>query len=549
MPQLSVIVATYNRAPSLRACLEALARQTLAASEFEVVVVVDGSTDGTDTMLASLETPFALRVVRQGNQGQAAAANRGLQESTGEWCLFLDDDIRAEPGLLAAHLAAQRAHDRTVSVGPIRMILQSDADWFTSLYAEEWNAHYTRLDQVGSPSYKDAYGGNLCVPRAALVELGGFATDLPAGYDIELAFRLVQHGLRVAYVPEAIVSQHETKRGHRLVADFERAGAVAIDLYRRHPPILAGHLGSFRGGDGRWVWLRRLLLALDLPPTLMLRLGPLLPRRTWRNTWAGLIVRHSRWRGIRRCVTRDQWRRLTRATPILVYHAFGDASEPASRYVMPIDRFERQMVWLRRLGYRVIRLEELARSRREWRLPPARSVVITMDDGYADNYTLALPVLRRQTIPATLFVVSEAVGRRNDWSRGDELEARPLVSWANLRGLLEAGVSIGAHTRTHPRLPRLSRPDAESEIVGSRTDLELKLETPVTMFAYPYGELDETAQDLVERNGFLGGCALGDCLSEAADPVQALGRIEIFGTDSLVTFIRLLLGRRVHRRF
>jgi peptidoglycan/xylan/chitin deacetylase (PgdA/CDA1 family) len=329
------------------------------------------------------------------------------------------------------------------------------------------------------------------------------------------------------------------------VADFEKRGAVAIELYRRHPPILAGHLGSFRGGDGRWILLRRAMLALGLPPALLLWLGPLLPRRSWRHTWAGLIDSHSRWRGIRRCVTRDEWRRLTWATPILMYHAFGTEGEPASRYVVPIGRFERQMTWLRWMGYRVISLEELVQSRRE--LPPARSVVITMDDGYADNYTLALPVLHRQSIPATIFVVSQIVGGRNNWSRGDELEGRPLVSWTDLRALRDAGVGIGAHTRTHPLLPRLGRREAESEIVGSRADLERALETPVTMFAYPYGEFDETAQALVERNGFLAGCGVGDCLNEAATPVQALCRIEVFGTDTPITFLRLLLGRRVRR--
>ena len=548
MPELSVIIATYNRAASLRACLEALARQTLSAHEFEVVVVVDGATDATGAMLASLEMPYPLRVIHQRNLGQAAAANRGVQESTGTCCLFLDDDIQAEPGLLAAHLAAQRAQEDIVSMGPIRLVLRGHADWFARRYAEEWNANYARLDQLRHASWKDAYGGNLCAPRAELLELGGFATDLPAAYDVELAFRLVKHGMRVVYVPDAIVSQHETKRGRRLVADFEKRGGMAIELYRRHPPILTGHLGSFRGGDGRWILLRRVMLALDLPPRLLLWLGPLLPRRSWRDTWAGLIDSHSRWRGIRRCVTRDEWRRLTWATPILMYHAFGNEDEPASRYVVPIGRFARQMTWLRRMGYRVISLEELVKSRREWRLPPARSVVITMDDGYADNYALALPVLRRQAIPATLFVVSRTVGERNNWSRGDELEGRPLVSWTDLRALRDAGVGIGAHTRTHPRLPTLRLQEAESEIVGSRTDLERALETPVTMFAYPYGEFDETAQAMVERNGFLAGCGVGDCLNEAATPLQALCRVEIFGTDSLITFVRLLLGRRVRRR-
>jgi GT2 family glycosyltransferase/peptidoglycan/xylan/chitin deacetylase (PgdA/CDA1 family) len=548
MPQLSVIIATYNRSAPLRACLQALARQTLPASEFEVVVVVDGSTDATEAMLGSLEVPYPLRVIPQPNRGQAAAANRGLDESTGRWCLFLDDDIHAEPGLLAAHLAAQRTHDGVVGLGAIRLVLPSDPDWFAVCYAEEWNGHYVRLEQHGQPSWFDAYGGNLCASRAVLVELGGFATDLAAAYDVELAYRLRERGMRLVYVPEAVASQHETKRGGQLASDFQKRGAVAIELYRRHPAMLAGPLGSFRGRDPRWNLLRRAMLALDLPPALLVRLGMLLPRRSWQRKWAGLIHSHSRWRGIRRSVDRSEWRRLTWATPILMYHAFGGKGETASRYVVPIGRFARQMTWLRWMGYRVISLEELVKCRREWRLPPARSVVITMDDGYADTYSLAMPVLRRHAFPATLFVVTQAVGGRNHWSRGDELEGRALVSWSDLRTLLDGGMGIGAHTRTHPVLPTMSGPQAEEEVIGSRTDLERALGATITMFAYPYGEFDASIEDLVERAGFLGSCGVVEGFNDGATPVQALCRMEVFGTDSLITFALRLLGRRVRRR-
>jgi glycosyltransferase involved in cell wall biosynthesis/peptidoglycan/xylan/chitin deacetylase (PgdA/CDA1 family) len=547
MPPLSVIIATYNRAASLRTCLEALRRQTLPAGEFEVLVVVDGSTDGTAAMLASLETPYSLRVLSQSNAGQPAAANNGLAQAGGEWCLFLDDDIYAEPGLLAAHLAAQREHGGALSTGPIRLILPARPDWFAARYAEQWNRHYRMLDQGGRPTWLDAYGGNLCAPRTALVEAGGFATDLGAGYDVELAFRLTRRGLTLVYAPDAAVSQYETKRGRTLLAGFQQHGAAAIELYRRHPGVLPGLLSGYRGRDARSTLPRRALLVLDLPPGLLGRVGPLLPRASWQRKFAALLQSYSRWRGVRRAADPELWRRLTWAIPILMYHAFGGPAEAPGRYVLPIGRFERQMRWIRRRGYRVISLEELARCHREYRLPPAKSVVITMDDGYADNGSLAAPVLRRYGFPATLFVVTRAVGASNRWSRGDELEGRAMLSWDELRTLLADGIAIGAHTRTHPRLPDLPPGAAEEEIAGSRADLERELGAAITLFAYPYGELDPATQGLAEGAGFLASCGVEQGLNDAATPLQALRRMEVYGTDSLVRFALGLMSGRIRR--
>jgi peptidoglycan/xylan/chitin deacetylase (PgdA/CDA1 family) len=94
----------------------------------------------------------------------------------------------------------------------------------------------------------------------------------------------------------------------------------------------------------------------------------------------------------------------------------------------------------------------------------------------------------------------------------------------------------------------MSGPQAEEEVIGSRTDLERALETTITTFAYPYGEFDASTEGLVERAGFLGSCGVVDGFNDAATPVQALCRTEVFGTDSLITFALRLLGQRVRHR-
>ena len=78
-----------------------------------------------------------------------------------------------------------------------------------------------------------------------------------------------------------------------------------------------------------------------------------------------------------------------------MYHAIGREDEPASRYVLPASRFRRQLAWLKLRRYNVIGLEEFVRLRTENCLPPSKSVVLTFDDGYADNVELGLPALEQ----------------------------------------------------------------------------------------------------------------------------------------------------------
>ena len=189
----------------------------------------------------------------------------------------------------------------------------------------------------------------------------------------------------------------------------------------------------------------------------------------------------------------DLWQQWMARTPILMYHAFGAQGEKPSRYVVSAQRFAQQMAWLKRNGYHVLSLAEFAAFQRERRLPPVRSVVITIDDAYTD-VQIAHSILQRYHFPATLFVVSGCVGDANRWDQADELSGRPLLDWPELKTLARDGIEIGAHTRTHPHLRALTAEQAQAEIGGARADLERELGTPIRTFAYPYGEYDGVSE-------------------------------------------------------
>ena len=538
MIELSIVIPTYNRAERLRVCLEALNRQTQAASEFEVVVVIDGSTDRTIEMLERFQAPYLLRSIRQENSGQARALNRGILEAAGRYILFLDDDIVADPQLVAEHLQAQHQYPRAVVIGQITLSLAADAGWYAQAFAQGWRDHYEGLNrQKKEFTWEDCYSGNMSAPREALLACGGFDANVIRGFDVELARVLEKAGYSLIYWPSALACQDEGKSFRQLSRDAENAGKADVLLYRQDPLRLSESLASLAQGSWRKLLVCRLLLMFHIPARWLEFFGRFMKNASRRRSLYKLIQTLCSWRGIKQGAGRALWRQLTYGTPILMYHAIGLPHEPAGPYVMPAHRFATQMTWLKRMGYRPITLEQLLGCQRERRPVPARSVVVTFDDGYADNYTHAYPVLQQQAIPATIFLVSGYVGLANKWDEQNQLAGRPLMSWSQIQEMMGQGVQIGAHTCTHPVLTAIPSNRAEEEIALSRKQLEDRLGAPVEVFAYPYGEYDSSVQAMVQRSGFAAGFTADAGLNTPLTPIFSLRRIEIRGTDSLLRFL------------
>lgn len=539
--ELSIVVPTFNRCAQLRECLEALGRQLDAGPGFEVVVVVDGSTDDTLSMLESLRTPFPLQVVRQENRGQAAALNRGIEEARGVYCLFIDDDIVAQSGLVKTHLEAQRARDNLVAAGQITLGLPLDADWYLRAFAAGWARHYEALNSgAATLAWEDCYSGNLSAPREALLRSGGFSTGLSRGLDVELAHRLAESGCTLAYLPGAIGCQQERKGFRELAHDAEQAGASDFVMYRDDPRKLSSALASFTALGWRKLLVQRVLLALRLPPWLLALPGRFIPTERQRESWHGLLQRLCYWRGVRRATRGTKlWAQLTSGTPILLYHALARPGEPASTFVMPAKRLTSHLKWVRRFGYRPISLEAFLDFHRDRRFPPARSVVITFDDGYLDNFDTARPILRALDVPAAIFLVSARLGQSNDWDRSGPLAGRRIMTPEQAMQLPADHISLGAHTRRHVRLTALPAPEAAAEIVGSREELEKLLRLPITTFAYPFGLHDAASRELVSASAFAAGLTVDPGLNSPSTPANELRRAEIEGTDNP---FRLLLA-------
>ena len=184
--------------------------------------------------------------------------------------------------------------------------------------------------------------------------------------------------------------------------------------------------------------------------------------------------------------------------PILMYHRVlpRGSADPDDPYSTPIEMIESHLDWLGQRGFAPVPLDLALQPPQQGE---GRRFAVTFDDGYGDFLELALPLLRRRGVPATVFAVSNAVGGRSHWDRG-----APLLSAAGLRELQSEGIFVGSHGRTHRRLAGLPHAELESEVAGSKQDLEELLGAPVRHFAYPYHSLDGMAMEAVRQAGFEG---------------------------------------------
>jgi len=184
------------------------------------------------------------------------------------------------------------------------------------------------------------------------------------------------------------------------------------------------------------------------------------------------------------------WRPRVRGLPVLMYHKVGDCpagSRLRKLWVSAAD-FRRQMDYLQRRGYTSLLLSELRDAelgRRPW---PEKPVLITFDDGYANNVEVAAPLLRGAGMKGNIFLVFETVGQHNFWH---DPAAEPwvrMLTWDAVARAQDSGVlEFGSHTMRHADLSRVPLDQARWELRESKKRLEDKLGREVLGFAYPYG--------------------------------------------------------------
>lgn len=171
--------------------------------------------------------------------------------------------------------------------------------------------------------------------------------------------------------------------------------------------------------------------------------------------------------------------------PILTYHSIDNSGSVIS--TSP-EKFRSHMQYLSASSFNVVSLEEIVSCIHENRHFPPRSVAITFDDGFKNNYDIAYPVLKEHGFKATIFLVTGYCGKNNRWQgQPAEIPVLEIMGWDKVVEMSNNGIDFGAHTVNHPNLLELSLEETEAEIVDSKKVIEEHLEKNIVCFAYPYG--------------------------------------------------------------
>ncbi|MDX2016980.1 MAG: polysaccharide deacetylase family protein, partial [Planctomycetota bacterium] len=192
----------------------------------------------------------------------------------------------------------------------------------------------------------------------------------------------------------------------------------------------------------------------------------------------------------------DQLEREVRV-PILMYHHVRELdrnTDPITlRFTVAPDQFAAQCQYLRDAGYTAIDTRQLVDALTAGTPLPDKPVLITFDDGWAHQYTDALPIMERFGLRATFFVYTNGANAGR---------AGGYMSYDDLRDILRRGGDVQSHTVSHPMLSRLALMDLDRELSASKRELELKLGRPVEYLAYPFGDVDERVIEATRAAGY-----------------------------------------------
>jgi glycosyltransferase involved in cell wall biosynthesis/peptidoglycan/xylan/chitin deacetylase (PgdA/CDA1 family) len=511
LPSFSVVIPTHQRRAVVCDAVRALDSIDYTAA-VEVIVIVDGSTDGTAEALRAVGCRFPVKIIEQPNAGAAAARNRGAEAARHDVILFLDDDMMCDPAILREHgrLHAEGA-EAVIGETPID---PASGDEFLVESVRRWIAS-TKVRSPLSPF--DIFAGQLSVRRSLFEQLGGFDSAFTAksafgSEDADLGARLLA-GHDVRHNPAAVSWQRYSVSPRDYVARAERGAVAHVRFMRKHPELARELLE--RKGLGRpltrWVYL---------PLSRFPRLARLIARLATGAAETALRTRFRSSRAVARffsgacslaywsALRRSGWLPLSNNVLVLCYHAIRDqAGDPVlAPYGVAPEEFARQLDSLAARGFTFITPNQLVEFLRAGAPLPRRPVLLTFDDGYADLIDLARDVLNPKEIGGIAFIVTGRTA--NDWDQDYGAGAIDLLTSEQRAQLAALGVEIGSHSRTHRELRGLDDAELEGEIAGSYRDISSDGTQGGRFFAYPFGAVDDRSKEAVAGAGFAGAFGL-----------------------------------------
>lgn len=209
--------------------------------------------------------------------------------------------------------------------------------------------------------------------------------------------------------------------------------------------------------------------------------------------------------------------------PVLYYHSINPSED--NELILSPDRLRAQLQYILDAGYTPLTISEMYGYLTNSMPIPKKSILITFDDGYMDNYVYAYPILKELGIKATIFLMTVGV------------DEGFYISSDNMKEMSDNGIDIQCHTVTHPHLSTLSYDEQLKEITESRDFIKNVTGKDVIAFAYPYGDYNDDTLQIVKDAGFSFAFTIKNGKSDREDGLYTLDRIYVNSLETMDQFI------------
>lgn len=245
--------------------------------------------------------------------------------------------------------------------------------------------------------------------------------------------------------------------------------------------------------------------------------------------------------------------KIRKEMPIIMYHRFikDDSEKGVHGTYLHVDMLEKHFKLIKKMGFETITFEDLSKKGLISRLEYGkRYIVITVDDGYKDNYELLLPLLEKYNFKAVIYAVTGETFNRWDVELKDNPEKSvPLMNTDEIKAIARSRhIEVGGHTISHPRLSQLSYEEQLKEIETNKRQLEKLIGDKLMSFAYPYGDFNQSSKDIVSNLGFSYAVATDSGPLSTHQDLYQIRRIAIFPSTGVFGLFRKIRGNYLFRK-